>query len=125
VCIVAGAIPIGIGLGLIPANPESMHAPKYVTALAGLSFWFAAASLLAGAARPRLNHLFGGILLAIFAVVFGWVSIFGSDRGFSGGIPLVSHVTNAWIAKALFGSGSVLCAAFSAYALGKAVRGVA
>ena len=124
-CIVLGAIPISMAFGLISAKPESMHAPPYIVALAGLLFWFAAASILSGPTRPRLNHLFGGVLLAIFAAVGGWVAIFGTDSSFGGGMPFVSHATNGWIARTIFGAGAILCAALSVYALGKAARGVA
>jgi hypothetical protein len=102
-----------------------MHAPRYIVVLAGLLFWFAAGSILSGATRPRLSNLFGGVLLAIFAIVGGWVSISGSDSSIGGGIPFVSHATNDWIARGIFGGGAILCAALSAYAFGRAVRGVA
>lgn len=47
-CFIGGAFPIGIATGLIRTRPESIHAPLYIVALAGLLFWIAAASLLFG-----------------------------------------------------------------------------
>jgi len=120
-CIVLGAIPMGLATGIFPARPGSLHAPRTIIFLAGLLFWLAAASLLIGSNRARLNHLFGAGLMAVFAIVGGWVSVFGFDSAFTGGMPFVSAAANEWIARAMFGGGAILCAALSAYAFVKAL----
>jgi hypothetical protein len=122
-CMVLGAFPIGMAIGLIPTEPESMHAPRYIVALAGLLFWVAAGAILFGTSSPRINHLFGGILLALFAMIGGWVATFGADN-FFGGIPFASQATKGLMARAIFGSGAISCAALSVYAFGRAFRGV-
>jgi hypothetical protein len=120
-CMVLGAFPIGMAIGLIPTEPVSMHAPRYIVALAGLLFWVAAGAILFGSASSRLNHLFGGVLLAVFAIIGGWVAIFGGDNSF-GGIPFASQATNGLMARAIFGSGAISCAALSVYAFGRTFR---
>ncbi len=124
-CIVLGAIPIGLALGLIPAEPGALHAPRYVVALAGLLFWVAAIALVLGNTRPRLNQLLGAILFALFAAIGGWVSLFGDSHAFGGGVPLVSSSSNVSLARIVFGFGALLCAGLSLYAFKKAFARVA
>jgi ABC-type transport system involved in multi-copper enzyme maturation permease subunit len=124
-CLICGVVPIGIAFGVIPARPESIRAPLFIVALAGLLFWFAAASLLFGSTRPRLNSLLGAILFALFATIGGWVSVSGSSIAFGGGIAVVANDANEWIARAIFGLGALVCAACSLYALRRAIRTVA
>jgi hypothetical protein len=92
---------------------------------AGLLFWVAAVSILFGRMRPRFNSLLAAILFALFAVVGGWVSVFGTGSAFGGGVPIVSHATNEWISRVVFGVGAIICIGCSAYALKRAVRPVA
>lgn len=124
-CILFGSFPVALSLGLIRADPASMQTPRVIVALAGLLFWLGAGALLAGDTRPRLNNLFGGLVLALLATIGGWVSIFGTESAFGGGVPFVSHTSNAWIARVIFGGGAILCAGLSAYAFRRVVRGVA
>jgi hypothetical protein len=124
-CIVLGAIPIGLASGLIPSEPGAIHAPRYIIALAGLLFWVAAIALFLGNTRPRLNQLLGAILLALFAAIGGWVALFGESRAFGGGVPLASSSSNVSLARIVFGVGALLCAGLSLYAFRKAFARVA
>jgi hypothetical protein len=124
-CLICGIVPIGIAFGVIPARPGSIRAPLFIVALAGLLFWFAAASLLFGSTRPRLNSLLGAMLFALFATIGGWVSVFGTGIAFRGGVSVVSSDANEWMARVIFGLGALVCAACSLYALKRAIRTVA
>lgn len=119
-CIVCGALPIGFASGLLPVDPKSLHAPRYIVALCGLLFWIAAWALVAGPARPRLNNILGAVLTAIFALIGGWVALDGSSDGFGGGMPFVSHAANVNIGRAVFGCGAIISAGLSLYAIRKA-----
>jgi hypothetical protein len=121
-CILCGALPIGIALGVIPAKPGSVHAPVSVVLFAGLLFWFAGASLLFGSTRPRVNSLLAAIILAMLAAIGAWVSIRGTSGAFGGGLLFVSHAVNEWISRSIFGCGALVCAGCSIYALKKAIR---
>ena len=119
-CLVLGAIPVGIGLEVLPVAPETIHAPRIIVVLAGLLFWVCAVSLMSGS-RPRWNHFFGGVILAIFAVIGGWVSIYGESDAISGGAPFASRGTNVSVARIVFGAGALLSAGLSLYAFVKAI----
>jgi hypothetical protein len=121
-CTLCGALPIGIALGVIPVKPGTVRAPLSIVLFAGLLFWLAGASLLFGSTRPRVNSLLAAIILALFAAIGAWVSLFGTSGAFGGGLPIVSHAANEWISRAMFACGALVCAGCSIYALARAVR---
>jgi hypothetical protein len=121
-CILCGAFPIGIAMGLVPVAPGTLHAPRSIIILAGLLFWLAALSMLLGTSHPRVNGLLGALLFATFALVGGWVAAFGTSSAFGGGILLLPHATGEWIARGMFGAGAVLSAVASIYSIGRVLR---
>jgi hypothetical protein len=124
-CLLFGATLVGLGFGIIPSEPGTLHAPPYIIVLAGLSFWIAGIALTLGNAKPRLNHVLAAILLAFFAAIGGWVSLFGENQAFGGSVAMVSPNTNMSLARIVFGIGALLCAALSIYAFKKAIARVA
>jgi hypothetical protein len=96
-CFLSGAYPLGIGLGIIPVEPGSLHAPKLIVVMAGVLFWLAAVSLLFGTTRARVNNFMGAIMLALFALIGGWVAVFGTRSVFGGGIPFLAMSVYAFV----------------------------
>ena len=113
---------MGMAIGIIPVKTGSLHAPTYIVFIAGLLFWIAGVSILIGSTRPRFNSLLAAILFALFAVIGGWVSLFGTSNAFGGGVPFAPHSTNEWIARVMFGAGAIVCVLCCIYALAMAVR---
>lgn len=115
-CLLIGGFLLLIGMGIIPHAESDANAPGPVIALGGLIFLVAGAMVLVGM-KSRYNDLLAAVFCAILGVVAGWVSLYGTDTGFSGGLPLISRDTNVAIARAVFGFGAFICFAISAWAL--------
>ncbi len=107
---------IGISFGIVPIDESTVHAPMWVIGLCGLVFSLAGIMILLGEKSP-INNFLGGLLVLSFALIGGWIALFGDSAQFSGGTPLLSDSINVTIARILFGSGSLMCFAIFAYAM--------
>lgn len=108
VCIVLGLSVCLIGIGVIPYDPDKIHAPVWVIVTGGGVF------VLGGLAvvfqrKTLLVSVLGNLLVIAFAAVAAWVAVSGPAAQFSGGIPFLSHEWNVTIARYVFGIGSLLC----------------
>lgn len=121
-CVALGLFPLGIAFGLLPVDPDSVHAPPWVLALCGVVFISGGGLILLHRHR-YLQHLFAGAITASFGLVGLWVALFAPDDGFSGGFLFVSDETNVAIARWLFGIGAVLALAIFAAAMFRIGRG--
>jgi len=108
---------IGISLGIIEVDESTVHAPLWVIGACGLVFSLAGVMILIGDNSTSINNLLGAILLLCFALIGGWIALFGGDENFSGGISLLSDSHNVSLARILFGSGSLICFAVFLYAM--------
>lgn len=115
VAVLAGCAICATGLGLIPVDESSLHAPRAVLFLAGLIFVVAGAMELAGP-DSRHNDLLASVLLLSMAAVGGWVALLGSAEGFSGGVPLLPLAANVLLARTLFGLGALLSGLLAVWA---------
>ena len=119
-CVVMGLVPLLISMGAIPVEPGSVHAPRWVVGLAGLVFVVGGIMIFLGP-QSGWSDALAAILLASFAAVGGWVSVFGESEYISGGLPLVSRETNIIIARCVFGAGAVVCLLLLRIAMKRAV----
>lgn len=110
-----GLLIILLGLGVIPVDEASFNAPKWIIRLCGMTFFIAGVMVWSGNGS-RTNDLMAAVLILIFAVVGGWVALYGGSEDFSGGIPFLSKDSNVSLARIIFGAGSVLCLMISLYA---------
>lgn len=106
---------IGMAFGIVQADESTVHAPLWVIGLCGLVFSLAGIMVLIGEKSP-INNLLGGILVLSFALIGGWVALFGDSAQFSGGTPILSDSQNVIVSRILFGSGSLMCFAIAIYA---------
>jgi hypothetical protein len=119
-CVIAGAFPIGIGLGVIPYDSDKLHAPAWVVIFAGAAFWLAGLLLMARG-KPRVTNGLAFVFLMMFSAIGAWVSVFGetgaftSDDGALGG-------TGIALARVMFGFGSLVCLLMALVALRWFVR---
>lgn len=104
-----GAMIVMIALDVIPTDPDKVHAPHWVIALAGAVFIFGGLAI-GFRTNELLVSLLGNLIVASFAAVAAWVALDGSSDQFSGGIPFLPHEANVKIARVVFGGGAILCA---------------
>jgi hypothetical protein len=105
-----------IGIGIIPVDDSELNAPEWVIGLCGFVFSLAGVMILVGEKSP-INHLLAGLLVLSFGCIGGWIALYGEAAHFSGGTPFLSNTQNVWIARVLFGSGSLLCFAVAFYTI--------
>ncbi|MEP1152347.1 MAG: hypothetical protein ABJH08_11520 [Balneola sp.] len=107
---------IGMAFGIFQADESTIHAPLWVIGLCGFVFSLAGIMILLGEKSP-VNNLLGGLLVLSFALIGGWVALFGDSAQFSGGSSILSDSSNVMLARILFGSGALMCFAITIYAI--------
>lgn len=120
-CIVLGCFPISIALGWLPVDPDTVMAPLWVVAAAGIALFIAGLMILL-ANYSRANDLLAGILCLVFGAMGTWVALFGLSSGFSGGLFFLSYDQNVTLGRWVFGLGALICFLLSAYAFRRAAQ---
>ena len=115
-CIALGVYPVGVALGLIPHDASSVHAPPWVSFVAGLVFVIAGFMLIIGP-NSRWNNLLAAIICTIFASIGIWVAAYSLPGSIEGGIPFLPAETNNKIGRWMFGAGAMVCGLISLQAL--------
>ena len=120
-CLAAGSFLLSVAWGLIGDGPNQDQAPHFIVALSGFVFIIAGCMIFVGR-KSRFNNLLAGILCLSFGLIGAWVAFYAPAEGFSGGLPLVSNDTNIVIGRWVFGIGSLMCFAISAWAFKRFYR---
>ena len=102
-----GLFILGIGLGIVPTEEGSVHAPPWVISLCGAVFFLAGLSLLAGE-KAHINSLIGALIGGGLGAVGLWVAFQGSAEHMSGGIPFVPRSVNIGLGRVMFGFGGLI-----------------
>jgi len=124
-----GLFVILVSADIIHADPESIHAPRWVLTLAGMIFAFAGVHILSTSLftpREQGSRLLQWIryflvlgMLTAFATVFLWTGFGGGEREFSSSGSLlfftISGRGNELIGRIVFGGGGILGALITAY----------
>lgn len=105
--IVMGMSVVLAALDVIPADPESFHAPRWVVATFGMMFVLAGVMLLFSD-YPRIRHTLATLMVLCFAVGTAWVSLFTIPEEWSGGIGFLSASANGMVAKSIAGLGALI-----------------
>ena len=127
-CFICGAAVLAVAIGVLPAQPGTLEAPRWVAGCAGVIF-------MAGALIP-LNAAFGlpdwmnqlaALSVALgLAVLFNWVAFFPGERHFSTtfSVPGVQVSTGGGqiMGRIMFGLGALLADAIVLHALWRALR---
>jgi FtsH-binding integral membrane protein len=113
--ILAGGCVMGLAAGFIPFDSSSVQIPLWVMGTSGLVFMIGGAMVFVGMDN-RYNEFFAFLLLFLMGSIVGWVSIFGDENDFFGGIPLLPDEVNIMAARLLFGIGALICLGLSFYA---------
>jgi uncharacterized membrane protein YphA (DoxX/SURF4 family) len=120
-CIAFGSFLILVACGLISDSPNQRQAPDFIVALSGLVLIIAGCMIFVGR-QSRINDLLAAILCLMFGLIGAWVAFRAPSEGFSGGLPLISNDTNIAIGRWVFGIGSLMCLAISAWAFKRFYR---
>jgi hypothetical protein len=114
-----------VGLGAVPVNPRSVHAPLWTASAAGIAFMLAGLSIAVGAIHgvsetgelPKdtgwwmrlFYYAVGLVITGSLASVASWVAFGPGPRAFSGtGMFLLSRETGDTVGRVVFGIGAVL-----------------
>ncbi|MDH3734113.1 MAG: hypothetical protein OEU54_11290 [Gemmatimonadota bacterium] len=117
--VLAGCAIIGVGGGIIPVDPSSVHAPGWVIVLCGVVF--ALGGVMAclggdGAGDETLNAALALLFMVCLASAFSWVAFGPGERQFSGGGSVgpvgAGGSVGETVGRVAFGFGSVLMWAF-------------
>ncbi|MDX1392740.1 MAG: hypothetical protein R3195_00045 [Gemmatimonadota bacterium] len=111
--VIAGAGIIGVGSGLIPVDPSSVHAPGWVIILCGGVFGLSGvAACLAGRTEEWVGEVLVLALMIGFATVFSWVAFGPGERRFSGGAAVggvgVTGRVGSAVGRIAFGLGALM-----------------
>lgn len=120
-CIALGGFLVLVACGLISSDPDQRHAPDLIIALSGSVFIIAGSMVLIGH-QSRYNDLLAAILCLVFGSIGAWVAFLSPGEGFSGGLPLLSKESNIMLGRWVFGLGSIMCFAISAWAFTRFLR---
>jgi len=120
VAIACGAYALLAAAGVLQMQAAN-DTPNWVVGLAGAVF------VIAGIMIFLRNHsraldFFAATILASFTIIGGWISLFASSKGFSGGIPFLPYDTNVSFARVMFGLGALMCFGGFLYAVKRFFR---
>jgi len=128
----AGALAFGfwlilVGLGVlpVPGGPRNLHGPLWIVFAVGMAFFLAGAAALVqvlgrandGGEFPpdapfwvrAVQYLIFVAIFACFALIGSWVAFGPGPHAFSGGFMFLGQAANAWVGRALFGFGAIIC----------------
>ena len=115
IAMACGVFALLVASGVLPIQ-TAYDTPMWVVGLVGVVFVIASVMIFMRN-HSRALDLFAAIILASFALIGGWVTLFASPEGFSGGIPFLPHDTNVSLGRIMFGFGAILCFGAFLYAL--------
>lgn len=106
---------MGIGLGWIPHDPATVHAPGWVLVVSGFVFFFGGLTLLSFVWFPQvpLQNVTGLVILVGLALISHWVAFGEGDRKFTrttsiNGSRIESGPVDEGIGRFAFGAGAVM-----------------
>lgn len=106
---VIGLVIGAIGCGLIPSDPKSFYAPRWVVGLCGLVF-FAGGFRVQTLHRPEISRWSLLVLVGCFAAIGLWVGLYGEAGAFGGGSSHLSAEGNVSVARWIFTGAGGCCA---------------
>ena len=106
-------------VGVLPMDPQDVHAPYWVIGLCGFIVVLGGLMILLGH-RARLNDAFAALFCYSGAAVGVWVALFSDPQQIAGGVPFLSREANAALGRVVFGFGAVISLAIAIYATRRA-----
>ncbi len=105
--IVAGGVIELTVIGVVPIDPDLVHAPGWIIAICGLLIMSAGLALVASPGSGIVTWC-GGVVVISMTLISAWVAVYGASQQFSGDFPFISRETNVLISRMVFGWVSLL-----------------
>jgi len=126
--VLVGAFIMGIGGGIVPVDPSSVHAPGWVVVLCGAVFALAGVATWAGRFGDEWSEGFALLIVGCFALIASWVAFGPGERQFTGGVSVGPAGGGGPVGdrsgRIAFGVGAVSLWAFTALLIGRLVKRV-
>ena len=95
------------GLDITHYGEMENDTPRFMLVFVGFIFLLVSIMVHIGK-RERLNNFLASVLIFVMGLMFGWISLFGKESGFSGNGILISYITNLPVGRIMFGIGSIV-----------------
>ena len=95
------------GLDITHFGDMENDTPRFMLVFVGFIFLLVSIMVQVGK-KERLNNFLASVLTFVMGLMFGWVSLFGKESGFSGNGVLISYITNLPVGRIMFGMGSIV-----------------
>lgn len=122
----AGLLIVLMAVDVIPIDPASLYAPRWVLATAGVVFVIGGVMASVGQRHPLLNEGLAGLLIGCMALIATWIAFGPGEREFSGGISLgplaIGGSTAPSLGRVVFGLSAVLLWALVVYVIQRCVK---
>ena len=95
------------GLDITHFGEMENETPRLMLVFVGFIFLLVSIMVQVGK-KERLNNFLASVLTFVMGLMFGWVSLFGKESGFSGNGVFISYITNLPVGRIMFGIGSIV-----------------
>lgn len=106
-CFFIGVFYLLEGLEITHYGEMENDTPRFMLALVGFIFLLVSIMVHIGK-KERLNNFLASVVIFVMGLMFGWISLFGKESGFSGNGVLISYITNVPVGRIMFGMGSII-----------------
>ena len=106
-CFIIGVFYILEGLNVTRYGEMVNDTPRFMLVFVGFIFLLASIMVQVGK-NKRLNNLLASVLIFVMGLMFGWISLFAKESGFSGNGMILSYITNLPVGRIMFGIGSII-----------------
>ena len=106
-CFFLGIFYLLEGLDITHFGEMENDTPRLMLVFVGFIFLLVSVMVQVGK-NKRLNNFLASVVIFVMGLMFGWVSLFGKESGFSGNGILISYITNLPVGRIMFGIGSII-----------------
>lgn len=106
-CFFLGIFYLLEGLDITHYGEMENGTPRLMLVFVGFIFLLVSIMVQVGK-KKRLNNFLASVVIFVMGLMFGWVSLFGKESGFSGNGILISYITNLPVGRIMFGIGSIV-----------------
>ena len=106
-CFFLGIFYLLEGLDITHYGEMENDTPRLMLVFVGFIFFLVSIMVQVGK-KKRLNNFLASVVIFVMGLMFGWVSLFGKESGFSGNGILISYITNLPVGRIMFGIGSII-----------------
>ena len=122
----AGLLIVLVAVGVVPVDPDSLHAPPWVLATAGVVFATAGVAASMRLRESWLNDLLALLVIGGMAVIGSWISFGPGEREFSGSFSFgpigLGGPSGPLVGRIAFGIGAVMLWAFVVFVVLRLAR---